>query len=290
MGKQSMLDVKKQAVGWDFTLSKEYYEGSVEELKILLKSIAKKWVFQLEKTEDGYVHYQGRVSLHTKMTGVGFWNEIKEVAGLNKMSWSVTYTETHRTNNFNYVMKDLTRIEGPWTDKDKDEYIPVHYRNIEFKQWQKDAMVVMEQDKGNDRTINCIIDTKGNTGKSTWAALMELRHGGIDLPPINDSKELLQMLCDICSDGELRSPSPICIDIPRAVEKKHLKAIYAGCEQIKKGKLYDPRHHFKKWWIDTPSVWVFTNEEPNCEWVSRDRWRFYKIEGNRLMKHVIEEE
>jgi len=36
---------------------------TVETLKSLLKQIAKKWVFQHEKGDSGYEHWQGRLSL-----------------------------------------------------------------------------------------------------------------------------------------------------------------------------------------------------------------------------------
>lgn len=50
---------------WDFTLKTE--GTASEELKKFLSAIAKKWCFQLERGEEnGFLHYQGRVSLKVR--------------------------------------------------------------------------------------------------------------------------------------------------------------------------------------------------------------------------------
>lgn len=127
-----------------------------------------------------------------------------------------------------------------------------------------------------------IYDPVGGHGKSTLAAICELTLGGIDLPPVNDSKELLQAMCDICRAKKERSPNPVFIDMPRAMDKGKLYGIYTAIEQIKKGKLVDLRYSYREWWIDSPAVWVMTNIEPDPDLLSRDRWKVWCIEGNKL--------
>lgn len=87
---------------------------------------------------------------------------------------------------------------------------------------------------------------------------------------------------------ETRSPSPIFLDMPRAMNKERLNGIYTAVEQIKKGKLYDLRYSYKEYWIDSPQIWVFSNIEPDISLLSRDRWRIWTIdETMNLQKYYL---
>ena len=109
---------------WDFTLGED--EATQLEIKEWCQEECKKWCFQLEQGATGYRHWQGRVSLKVKVRSViGKLN--------NKAHWSPTQKEN--IDNFDYVSKDYTRIDGPW--KHDDIYIPRQYRDIELRDWQK---------------------------------------------------------------------------------------------------------------------------------------------------------
>lgn len=64
-----------------------------------------------------------------------------------------------------------------------------------------------------------IYDPQGNNGKSTLAAIAELTCDAIDLPPLNDFKDLIALLCNICMDKHLRAPGLVFVDLPRAMKK-----------------------------------------------------------------------
>ena len=106
------------------------------------------------------------------------------------------------------------------------------------------------------------------------------------MPPINDAKELIQVACDICKSKEIRDPSPIFIDLPRAMRKSELGGVFTAIEQIKKGKLYDTRYRYTEWWIDSPAIWVFTNVLPDLNSLSLDRWVIWHINDSKeLVKY-----
>ena len=117
----------------------------------------------------------------------------------------------------------------------------------------------------------------GNKGKSTIASLCELLGMGVDLLPVNDADKLIQSCCDMCEARSLRDPSPVFIDLPRAMSKDRLYGLYTAIEQIKKGKLYDLRYKYKVWWIDSPAIWVFSNIQPDLTLLSSDRWMIHTI-------------
>lgn len=266
---------KNAVCDWDFTLKAE---GTTKDMVIeKLKEFAKKWTFQLEKGASGYIHYQGRISLKVKSrTGPNIFK-----GGIH---WSPT-SSANRNNDF-YVSKNDTRIDGPWSDKDIELYIPKQFRDKVLYDWQQE--VLDTANVFNDRIIDLIYDETGNKGKSTLASIAELLHGAIDVPPINDCKEVIQYVCNECMDNNIRDPKLIFIDLPRAMNKDNLNGMYSAIETIKKGKLVDTRYHTKKWWIDSPRIWVFSNHLPDKNLLSNDRWRIWTIKANKLVSFLGE--
>lgn len=267
---------------WDFRANVELY--TPDSLMGWLKSNCKKAVFQIEQGDSGYKHFQGRFSLIKKRQKSPLLNLFKNIPPPNYLE--PTVSKEYQKEAF-YCMKEDTRIEGPWKfgDEDSDDenevYIPRQYRDLQLYPWQQ--KILDDSKIFNPRTINYIYDTTGNNGKSTLASIGELLHGGIDLPPINDYKEVMALMCCICSDKKLRNPSTVFIDMPRALRKDQLYGMYCAIEQIKKGKLYDMRYHYKSWWIDSPAIWVFSNSIPDLSMLSSDRWKIWAIQENELV-------
>lgn len=256
---------KNAVCSWDFTIPRKSVKDE-EEVKMKLKEICKMWCFQLEKGEKTeFMHYQGRVSFKLKTR--------KAPLLFPGIHWSPT-SSLNKDNNF-YVVKSETREAGPWSDKDKEVYVPKQYRDIKLYKWQQE--IIDSRNVFNDRIIDMIYDEKGNNGKSTVASIAEIMYNAIDCPPINDCKELIQYVCNECMDNELRTPGLVFVDLPRAMNKDGLYGIYSAIEQIKKGKLVDTRYHGRKWWIDSPRIWVFSNHLPDLSLLSNDRWRIWTI-------------
>lgn len=257
--------------GFDFTAPAS--KNSVFTIKTALNNFCKSWCFQLEKgKEGGYEHFQGRFSLKTKS---------RKANHLNIVNAHFSPTTTLNTNNFDYVMKEDTRLEGPWTDKDEPAYVPIHYRGKmdTLRPFQK-KIIEMIQDflkKYDDRGINLIYCPNGNKGKSTIAHLCRLFMRGIVLPPLNDADRLIYTACNICQSKNIRKSVPIFIDLPRAMNKERLYGLYSAVEVIKQGYLCDTRNKYNDWDIDTPIIFVFTNIEPELNSLSKDRWNIWTI-------------
>lgn len=266
---------------WDFRANEDYYTHGL--LLQHLHKLGKKFTFQLEEGgTTGYRHWQGRISL---------W-KVKRESELKKL-WrgtelplpnylKPTVSSEHKKEAF-YCMKEDTRVEGPWTDKDKAAYIPIQYRNLEL--WPYQQTIVDSKGVQDWRVVDCVIDPSGNNGKSTVASIADLMHGCIDLPPVNDGDKVIQSLCDILIAKQERSPGIVFFDLPRSVNKEKLGGMFTAIEQIKKGKVYDPRHSYKEWWFDSPRVWVFTNAKPDLNLLSIDRWRFWTIDDKELVPY-----
>lgn len=258
---------------WDFTLRVEGHEDHnkiVEELK----KHCKKWCFQQEEGKDhGYLHWQGRISLVDK----------KRIGTLRALfvcwpsaHWSIT--SNNGKKSFNYVMKEDTRTKGPWCDTDKVVYVPRHIREIKtLKKWQ--ARIYNSAGTYEPRIINMLIEETGGIGKSVLVGKMMADGLARALPPFNDFKDINRAIMGM--------PTSKCyiVDMPRALEKGKQRSFFAGLESLKNGYVFDDRYSWKEKWFDPPVVWVFTNTVPELEFLSRDRWVFWKVVRDELVRY-----
>ena len=81
-------------------------------------------------------------------------------------------------------------------------------------------------------------------------------------------------------------------------EKPRIKLIYRNSKQptfvekIKNGRIVADKYNTAELKFQTPNiVIVFSNEKPDCEKLSKDRWKIFKIIGEDLLdvtkKHKV---
>lgn len=262
---------------YDFTISAEKLTDRLSIIKTL-NEWAKKWVFQREKSESGYDHWQGRLSLIKKRRLNEIVANLKEpLAGAH---FSITSSDVHKGQNFNYVMKADTRTEGPWKDEDYEEPPPLTRQLIAFNKhelypWQKQVEEMVSEE--DDRSIKLIIDEEGNAGKSIFAEYLEYKGKAWELPPFRQMEDIMQCVMSI------KTQKAYLIDMPRAMKKDKLSEFYSGLEALKNGVCYDKRYSFKKRRMDRPQVIVFTNREPMYTYMSLDRWEIYLMQKNKTL-------
>lgn len=273
LGALRSIEMSNALAVWDFRVNAENL--SAQEIKTTLQGIAKHYVFQLEKGDSGYLHFQGRISLIKKRRAEEKHLLLKLFDG-----WQPNYlapTTTNDKGNVFYVMKEDTRIEGPYTDKDKAEYIPRQIREIkELRPWQ--LKIVEDAKKWDTRTINLLFDPVGNNGKSILKTYVGVYGIGRCIPFTNDYKDLMRIVMD--TDKK----SLYIIDIPRALKKDHMYNFFGGIETLKDGYAYDDRYTFKEEYFDCPNIWVFTNIIPDMAYMSMDRWKIWKIRDGDLVE------
>lgn len=261
---------------WDFTIGERF--ASKDELLRLCKENGKKWSFQLEQGgESGYVHYQGRISLKIKKRR----GEVSKLFGIKEAHWSAT-SKANVENDF-YAVKEETRIQGPWTDRDREIYIPRQYRGImeNFYPWQR--FIWERLDEFEPRIINVVHDPIGGKGKSTLRSLAMLHKNGYRLPSENDGLKCIQSMCDMLIAKQDRTPGPVFVDLPRSMDQRELHGMYRALEQIKDGHVYELRNRYQEWWFDSPQIWVFCNTLPQNGYLSKDRWKIWEIDEERRL-------
>ena len=288
--KRTKVDHFTQVYDYDFTFfGKDGQLPDPTGFVALIRPLFKKWAFQEEACPTtGRRHYQGRGSLFKKKRQPELCNMLNdtELRGMHVIECSMN----SRTKEMFYALKYDTKVDGPWTNVTWKEpaYIPRQFRGLIDRLWPWQKQVLDSREEFNDRVVNMIVDTGGCNGKSTVAALGDLHYGGIDLPPVGDHKELLQCACDILMAKAERDPKLVFVDLPRSLtmDVKKFAPFMTAIEQIKKGKVFDMRFHYKEWWFDSPQVWVFANHPPNVDFMSADRWRFYTIDAFKNLRQI----
>ena len=262
----------KQLYCWDFTINlknnKRFRKNDHAIIQKQLNEICKKGNFQLEEGEkNGILHFQGRVSLKDRRRKT----EIIKLATdtfLTGIHWSPTSNENK--GNFDYVTKEFTRIAGPWDVKEKPLYIPRQVREIEsLRPFQQ--QIVDDAGVWDTRHINIVYDPSGNIGKSRLKLWIRAYKIGRIIPPVNDFKDMMRMVMD------MPTSKLYLIDMPKAYKKDKLGGLFSAIETIKDGYAYDDRYHFQEKIFDCPNIWVFTNQLPDLELLSKDRWVIWSV-------------
>lgn len=247
---------------------------TMEEVKEFLEDYAKKWVFQEEKADGGFKHYQCRMSLKKKRRCGEIVGVIRD-AGLFKNGFKILPTANVNKNDFTYVSKKDTRVNGPWAYNDeKARYIPRQIREIqELRPWQK--WIVDGADIWDTRTINFLYCPGGNIGKSTLVGYCRAFGIGRVIPMCKNYLDIMRMV------HGLPTSRMYMIDMPRAIKKENLGDFWSGIETVKDGYAYDDRYKFQEKVFDCPNIWVFSNTLPDMSAMSRDRWCLWRVDATQ---------
>lgn len=302
-------------ITWDFTLhlpkDQVYTEPFISDENLpepfkaknlckFLSEIAKSWAFQLEVGDETHkFHYQGRLKLKQQKRQnqvIGYFTNYISVATAH-----ISPTSSANIFNMNYCQKEKTRVNGdpelvgPFHDEAFSQILApkesVRIRDLteaNLYQWQR-YIYNMSKDYADPRSriIHVLVEYEGCKGKSVLTELLATRSKCLVLPPARDFKDIVHAAQNMISERKL-DPPMILIDLPRSIDKSGDSQMYAALESIKNGYVYDMRHRFKETRLmNTPHVWVFTNKDPDLQYLSQDRWRFWTInKDNQLEPHV----
>lgn len=242
-----------------------------------MRTNCKHWTFQEEIASTGYTHYQCRFLLKNRKRESTMITQIqKELPAGSHIS--PTTTPIYKANDDFYVMKPETRIAGPWSDKnDREEVeiskLPKHLQKEYVWRPFQQSIIDSIKIEPDDRTINVLYCPSGGIGKSRMAMWLQARKLARRIPPLKSYKDVMRMI-----KGTPKVPIYF-IDLPKAHQHSNNEELYCAIENIKDGYAWDDRYEWSEEFFEIPHVWVFTNEIPDHNLLSRDRWKYWTVTG-----------
>lgn len=260
-----------------------------------LNDICEQYVFQVELTGEENYHFQGRVNLkhenrwrcnrlHSHLEKV--FNNIKKDHLFYKIVCSPT--SNNAKAKFDYVMKQDTRWDGPYSDRPiflgktilpRDKLLPWHLKFVNL-------LENYDTDDPDWRTIYHVKDERGNSMKSTFCRFLIWNYEK-EVGMINPFGSPNQINSSIVKMGRRKL---FILDIPRSYSWIS-KNKYTGfevrkynpqwpelclvLERLKDGMLVDSFYgRFESFLMDPPIIIVFSNwplERYSGQFITKDR-------------------
>jgi len=233
------------------------------------KSSLKQWiqehcdcaVWQIEKGESGYLHYQITMTLKVK----------QRLSWLKNHFCKIAHCEVVENINaaFEYAQKDDSRIEGPfyWPEPVKKCKDPLEGKT--YYPWQQEIIDIIKTEP-DDRTIHWYWEETGKVGKSHFVKHIVLTHDNAHF--VNGKKtDIYYALED--------NIKILLIDIPRPMSN-HIGHLYTVLEEVKNGLIFSGKFKSKTKCFDPPHIFVFANVPPDTHQLSEDKWNIRYIGKN----------
>lgn len=176
--------------------------------------------------------------------------------------------------NFKYCSKDGKYVTNMDIKLDKSDVKSLvlndEYNNVVWKPWQKDILDLLET-KPDSRKIHWYWESTGNVGKSYLLKYIALTNKGVIIADGKKDNIFNQIFQTMEAGIE---PSIIILDIPRT-QKDFVN--YTALEQIKTGMIYSGKYEGGQCIFRYPHVIIVSNNEPNYEAFSQDRYHVVNI-------------
>lgn len=238
------------------------------------KSFLSHFVYQLENPrtngQDNF-HYQGYGTLITRASA----SHIKTIAiSLNGRFKGIRIEPTSTEGRLivkSYCMKEDSRVAGPWSDRKiyMGQDLPTN-----LWPWQeevKDRCLA----QADDRTVNYIVDTVGQQGKSKFVKYMAYHHKAV-MSPWGKTGDIINLV------SKTPNKEIFLFDLSRSKPQDWARDdIAAAMEQIKNGHIVNWKFETGALMFDPPHIWCFSNQLPNLSSMSKDRWVLWEINGLR---------
>lgn len=253
---------------WVFTFN-NYTQKDIEITLIVLneKYSECSYVFQEEIGEQGTPHLQGLVCFKNATT----LNALKKKLD-PKIHWEVCRSVS---KSIGYCTKRETR-SGKIYSKGFDINDDVEIKTENWYPWKIKMLDIIknEIEIRNERAIHVVYDPIGDCGKSKFVKELFL------------SKQFRIFFCTGGKSSDLTNsiielpycPELCLLDFPRCTGDY---VCWNAVEQIKNGMVYCGKYKGGMKIFDSPVIVIFTNQLPDFEKMSLDRWRIWKIDENK---------
>jgi len=247
-----------QCINWCFTWN-NYQKEDIETLETFFKHLCYKYCFQEETGEKGTPHLQGVISLKKR----GRWTEF----GLPKtIHWEKC---KHVTKAYIYCSKEESRTGKVFTlNFSAPKPLKLLNENL-FYDWQKQIIEIIEEEP-DERKVYWFWSKEGKKGKSSFAKYLVAKKAALFFEE-GKKADIMKLIFDADMDNK----NIVVIDIPRANGNN---VSYKSIESIKNGMIYSSKYEGGYKLFNPPHLIVFSNEPPELEKLSEDRWNIFNID------------
>ncbi len=264
--------VKKKQIApakkWCFTLNNWTLED-VENLKSANSAIVQKIHFTDEVGEEtGTPHLQGWIEFTTRKRPIKVLGKIlgHERTSFQKMRGSIQ-------DNIAYCNKDLSTSTISYSRGLPTPIVLMERADMRANQLEIADRYIEDENPKFGRKIHWYWEREGGWGKSILTKYMVDQMGALVLSGMN--KDCLHGVASIINQkGEC--PRIIIFDIPK-INRGHLS--YQALESIKNGCFFSPKYEGIMVRFNSPHIIVFSNEHPDIESLSEDRWVIEELGG-----------
>jgi hypothetical protein len=178
-------------------------------------------------------------------------------------------------NNFeefvrNYVTKEETRVDGPWSKG--FAWLPAApirtIKRQDMYAWQREVVDIVEREP-DDRKIHWFYEPDGNMGKTALAKWLVVHKGAFLFKGGSND-----MANRIIANG---APKICVMNLARTQENY---VSYQTLEDIKDGLVCSGKYEGGQLAFDSPHVLVFANFRPDETKLSLDRWDIVRLLPN----------
>lgn len=173
----------------------------------------------------------------------------------------------NRKQNLEYCTKDnLYDTNFVIKTCGKKQLYDKFYSDVTWFQWQQEILDLIST-APDDRIVNWYVDRNGNRGKSFLARYIAISYGCILATGKKD--DIFNQVLTWQQDDDKPDFSIVICDVPRCSSDY---VSYASLENLKNGFLYSGKYEGGQCFFLPPHVIVFSNEEPDYNKMSSDRW------------------
>lgn len=269
----SLISKKRLAASkyWVFTFN-NYLETEIGSLGSIFSSLGGRYVFAKEVGKEGTPHLQGWVEFSKKFRPIEGLARSASTTGcrVSKIHWEKMKGTV--TQAITYCVKEGGPVYSNFDyDCFVEEVVEDRMKGLEFKDWQLEILRILE-DKPDPRKIYWYVDVTGGAGKTTFAHYLTGR--------FSTARVFMGKASD-CMHGLVRIKEAghkvtTCIfDFPRSLNADFLS--YQAIEAVKNGLFFSGKYEGEQYRSNVKHVFVFSNEYPDENKMSRDRWVIREI-------------
>jgi len=250
---------------YDFVFN-NYKEENLEDLKIVLNKLCKRYLWGEEVGESQTPHLQGFIDLKVKA-------RMTELVKL--IPFGLSYRECRNEEALiKYCQKDGCNIVSYG--------FPVQLKLISnLKPWQESVSKSLNLEP-DDRTVNWIYDAEGNMGKTVFSKYLFSKTDAI-ICTGGGNKDIACLIALLKKEGrDLNKKTSFIFNFPRSTEGISYKAI----ESVKDGLMTSVKYESSTLVFNCPHVWIFSNELPDTSKLSMDRWKIWTIKNDDLIEYI----